>query len=122
VNFSNYKFFLLFLGWALIYCLYVTFTMLSYFIEFWKVEYTYFSYSIYRYFNQNHNSHSQGTIQTAGRFHLLFLFVVALMFAFSLVSLFGYHVYLVLKNRTTLEAFRAPIFFNGGSDKSDFMN
>lgn len=39
VAFTNYKFFILFLGYALLYCLFVAFTTLSYFISFWKVSY-----------------------------------------------------------------------------------
>jgi len=38
VSFTNYKFFILFLGYALLYCLFVAFTTLSYFISFWKVS------------------------------------------------------------------------------------
>ncbi|XP_067631554.1 palmitoyltransferase ZDHHC20-B isoform X3 [Eurosta solidaginis] len=104
VNFTNYKYFVLFLGYALLYCLYVALTSLEYFIRFWRSEIS-----------------KQGDLNGGmGRFHILFLFFVSLMFAISLVSLFGYHIYLTLMNRTTLEAFRAPIFRIGGPDKNGY--
>lgn len=53
------------------------------------------------------------------RFHVLFLFFVGAMFSISLASLFFYHLFLVSKNMTTLEAFRAPITRNG-PDKMAF--
>lgn len=79
VSFTNYKFFILFLAYALIYCLFITLTSLQYFIKFWK-----------------------GELRGMGRFNLVFLFFVAVMFAISLMSIFCYHCYLVLHNRTTL--------------------
>ncbi|XP_045779032.1 palmitoyltransferase ZDHHC15B-like isoform X1 [Maniola jurtina] len=99
VCFHNYKFFMLFLGYALLYCLFIMSTCLPYFIRFWKGEF--------------------GISGSAGRYHIVFAFFVALMFAISLGSLFGYHCYLVAHNRTTLEAFRAPMF-RGGADKNGF--
>ncbi|XP_022224348.1 palmitoyltransferase ZDHHC20-B isoform X5 [Drosophila obscura] len=111
VNFYNYKFFVLFLGYALIYCLYVAFTTLHDFVQFWKVG---------AYENNGYSEQGQLNGSGVGRFHILFLFFISIMFAISLVSLFGYHIYLVLVNRTTLESFRAPVFRVGGPDKNGF--
>ncbi|XP_078741504.1 palmitoyltransferase ZDHHC2-like, partial [Lampetra fluviatilis] len=92
VGFSNYKFFLLFLLYAALHCILVTFTVLRYFLRFW----------------------TEGLADTQARFHILFLFFVAAMFSVSLVSLLGYHGWLLAINSTTLEAFRAPVFRGGG--------
>uniref|UniRef100_A0A8D0NK05 Palmitoyltransferase n=1 Tax=Sus scrofa TaxID=9823 RepID=A0A8D0NK05_PIG len=91
VGFSNYKFFLLFLLYSLLYCLFVATTVLQYFIKFWTNELS----------------------DTRAKFHVLFLFFVSTMFFISVLSLLSYHCWLVGKNRTTIESFRAPTFSYG---------
>ncbi|XP_037867922.1 palmitoyltransferase ZDHHC20-B isoform X5 [Bombyx mori] len=153
VCFHNYKFFMLFLGYALLYCLFVMATCLPYFIRLWKMyeEYKHAHCDLilesgaYTKICVDMINGDFGTATSSGRYHIIFAFFVSLMFAISLGSLFGYHCYLVVNNRTTLdmlinnrrlnthggsfirimlknlvhEAFRAPMF-RGGADKNGF--
>ncbi|UMM24434.1 hypothetical protein L5515_004672 [Caenorhabditis briggsae] len=89
VNFGNYKFFLLFLAYGFIFCIWIAATTLPSFIDFWKHEY-----------DMN---------KKTGRFPLVFLLFLSCMFSLSLSFLFFYHLYLTAKNRTTVESFRAPM-------------
>ncbi|KAG8553841.1 hypothetical protein GDO81_003569 [Engystomops pustulosus] len=97
IGFSNYKFFLLFLAYAMLYCAYIAATVFQYFLLYWTAELP----------------------NNRAKFHVLFLLFVSLMFFISLMFLFGYHCWLVGLNRTTLEAFSAPVF-PSGPDKNGF--
>ncbi|CBI63250.1 Palmitoyltransferase [Caenorhabditis elegans] len=89
VNFGNYKYFILFLAYGFIFCIWIAATTLPSFIDFWRHEY-----------DMNKKN---------GRFPLVFLLFLSCMFSLSLSFLFFYHLYLTAKNRTTVESFRAPM-------------
>ena len=86
VAFNNYKFFVLFLLYGLLYCVFVALSSLKYFLRFWT-----------------HSMGSEGEendekfpnfltcVPLAGyaKFHILFLFFVSAMFSISLCSLLG---------------------------------
>ncbi|PAA67806.1 hypothetical protein BOX15_Mlig003896g5 [Macrostomum lignano] len=92
VGLHNYKYFLLFLVYGALYCFYVGGSSAKYFVAFWTA----------------------GIADVeAYRFHVLFVFFVAWLFSLSLVFLAGYHAFLTLRNRTTLESSRAPILESG---------
>ncbi|XP_074133366.1 palmitoyltransferase ZDHHC15 isoform X3 [Sminthopsis crassicaudata] len=97
IGFSNYKFFLQFLAYSVLYCLYIATTVFQYFIKYWVGDLP----------------------NTRSKFHVLFLLFVACMFFVSLMILFGYHCWLLSRNKTTLEAFSAPVFLSG-PDKNGF--
>uniref|UniRef100_A0A8I3Q3T2 Palmitoyltransferase n=2 Tax=Canis lupus familiaris TaxID=9615 RepID=A0A8I3Q3T2_CANLF len=97
IGFSNYKFFLQFLAYSVLYCLYIATTVFNYFIKYWRGELP----------------------SVRSKFHVLFLLFVACMFFVSLVILFGYHCWLVSRNKTTLEAFCTPVF-TSGPEKNGF--
>ncbi|XP_052374046.1 palmitoyltransferase ZDHHC15B isoform X11 [Oncorhynchus keta] len=97
VGFSNYKFFLLFLSYSMVYCVFISASVFRFFINFWV-----------------------GDLPNGpAKFHVLFLMFVALMFLVSLMFLLGYHCWLVVQNRSTLEAFSAPVFTTG-PDRNGF--
>ncbi|XP_064827727.1 palmitoyltransferase ZDHHC20-B-like isoform X1 [Oncorhynchus masou masou] len=109
VGFSNYKFFVLFLAYSMLYCVFIAATVLQYFIKFWT-----------HCRRRSVGDCPQNQLpDTHAKFHVLFLFFVAAMFFISILSLFSYHLWLVGNNRTTIEAFRAPVFRNG-PDKNGF--
>ena len=104
VSYTNYKAFILFLFYAFTFCSYIVITSLPYFLEIWKVS---FAISVYNrllplYILDVSSFLFQNSTAARGSIHILFLFIIAIMFFFSIMSIFSYHLYLIGHNRTTL--------------------
>uniref|UniRef100_A0A0N5BVQ5 Palmitoyltransferase n=1 Tax=Strongyloides papillosus TaxID=174720 RepID=A0A0N5BVQ5_STREA len=103
VMYSNYKYFILFLGYGLVLCFFVALSNLDTII----------------FFIKGISSHS-GTLNSVGTsFQLIFLEFISIMFGISLSCLFFFHIYLISKNRSTLESYKAPVF-TFGVDKNAY--
>ncbi|XP_053312048.1 palmitoyltransferase ZDHHC20-like [Spea bombifrons] len=97
IGFANYKFFLLFLLYASLYCLFVASTVLQYCIKYWM------KYPL--------DAHAKS--------HVLALFFVGVVFFIFVFSLFSFHCRLVGKNRSTYEVQFTPCF-ETGAEKDGF--
>ncbi|XP_045464102.1 palmitoyltransferase ZDHHC20-A-like [Harmonia axyridis] len=95
VCFGNYKFFVLFLFYTIVGCMYVMATTYSDGYRLWRT----------------------GELQGVC-FQIVTLFFMAILLGFSTVTLLFYHCYLVLRNQTTIESMRKPIFKNSLHIKS----
>lgn len=98
MSFSNYKYYILFLAYGALYCVL--------FLTLLPIE-------LYHYYM------GAKLLDESLLYHYTVLSISAVIFLAILSALFFYHIYLVLNNRTTLEAFRAP-FFSYGQDKDGF--
>ena len=86
VAYDNYKYFIQFLSYTVMLTIYTVLTSLKLFLKFWKDE------------------------TFPGKFQVFFLIVFCFIFSMSITFLLSYHIYLVLKNTTTLEAYQPPRF------------
>jgi len=105
VGFLNYKFFILFLLYALCYCVTIASTTARHFFNLWLTGGG----------SEESGAEDQEEVGSA-KYHILLVFFVSIMFSLSISSLFSYHIWLLFHNRSTLEQFRAPSFDNQTSD------
>lgn len=124
VSFTNYKFFVLFLGYTFALCVFVSATTFPYTLSFWNFE-----ADAYRINNSTAGTHNatqdtppnplSNPVPFGVRFHILFLFFVSSMLSLGVMFLYCYHIHLLLHNQSTLESFRAPLM-SYGPDKNAF--
>uniref|UniRef100_A0A915JGP2 Palmitoyltransferase n=1 Tax=Romanomermis culicivorax TaxID=13658 RepID=A0A915JGP2_ROMCU len=104
VHWNNYKYFVLFLGYAVLFCTYVFSTVLPYCILVWSRMY---------------DDDDDFNFIEKRRLHILFLVFASALFAVSVGVIFFYHLFLTFKNRTTMESCYHPIF-KFGAKKNGF--
>jgi len=101
IGFSNYKHFILFLGYGFYLCVFGFFSILPFSLKLTKST-----------FHRDNEA-------TFGDFQVFLLFFASVLFGVSLGCLLLYHLCLIARNRTTLETFRSPVFVYG-ADKSGY--
>ena len=94
VFYGNYKFFVLFLFYGSLFGIWCGFTGLPYFIAFWSDE-------------------------SLSSIHAVIFTVLTFFFTFMIGGLFCLHFFLLMKNRTTVEMSRAPVF-ETGADRNGY--
>lgn len=124
VSFTNYKFFVLFLGYTFALCMFVAATTFPYFLKFWSAPDGVNVHKMYLTDTQGTTAMSvtsnpapidtgQNYVPFSQKFHVLFLFFISTMLMVGVMFLYCYHVHLLLHNRSTLEAFRPPLMIYG---------
>uniref|UniRef100_A0A671MTJ5 Palmitoyltransferase n=1 Tax=Sinocyclocheilus anshuiensis TaxID=1608454 RepID=A0A671MTJ5_9TELE len=96
IGFSNYKFFMLFLLYSLLYCLLIVATVTPTFIQLWLGK----------------------LFDSCVKLHVLFLTLVSAMFAVTLCFLLFLHIWLLASNKTTLEWLSVPFFVDGPASEA----
>ncbi|KAF6778729.1 hypothetical protein AHF37_01884 [Paragonimus kellicotti] len=118
VGFHNHKYFIVFLGWGTVYCLYIVCTSAAYFFQFWTDTFTIWStdeklkvmFTLSLKFGCSQHCTNCRLIYTLRAPGLI------KKFSNSLLS----HLSPLRRNQTTLETFSTPKFRDGSSDPRAF--